>query len=200
MILAYIDEHKDRCGVEPICRLLSQHGVTIAYYARRAQPATSAEIENAYAANTLIDLHRDNRGVHGARKCWHALRRAGHHLGRDLGRDQVARLMRMAGIDGIRRGKHRTVTTQRDEKAPRHYGLVYADFPGAGLVQSIVHTNPTVSPATRIVDRNSDGRSDLSVWRPSDGTWYVISSTVKDADTSPAQVRQWGTRGDIAFH
>ncbi|GLY33887.1 hypothetical protein Kisp02_72520 [Kineosporia sp. NBRC 101731] len=36
----------------------------------------------------------------------------------------MARLMRMAGIDGIRRGKHQTVTTQRDEKAPRHPDLV----------------------------------------------------------------------------
>ncbi len=28
--------------------------------------------------------------------------------------------MRLIGIDGVRRGKHRTVTTESDPKAPRH--------------------------------------------------------------------------------
>lgn len=121
--MASIDEDKHRFGVEPICRLLSQHGVTIAPStddARRAQPATTAELQDAYAAYALIDLHRDNRSVYGARTCWHALRRARRHLGRD----QVARLMPIAGIDGISRGKHHTSITQRDEKAPRHPDLV----------------------------------------------------------------------------
>jgi hypothetical protein len=35
------------------------------------------------------------------RKLWHAARRAGH----DWGLDQVGRLMRLAGIDGVRRGR-----------------------------------------------------------------------------------------------
>lgn len=37
MIVAYIDTHRDRFGVEPICTVLSEHGCTIApstYYAR----------------------------------------------------------------------------------------------------------------------------------------------------------------------
>ena len=51
---------------------------------------------------------------------WHAARRAGLALGRD----QVGRLMRMAGVQGVRRGAHRTVTTTRDERAPRHPDLV----------------------------------------------------------------------------
>ena len=41
-----------------------------------------------------------------------------------LGRDQVGRLMRIAGIPGVRRGIHHTVTTTRDEHAPRHPDLV----------------------------------------------------------------------------
>jgi putative transposase len=41
-----------------------------------------------------------------------------------LGRDQVGRLMRIAGVQGVRRGAHRTVTTTRDERAPRHPDLV----------------------------------------------------------------------------
>jgi putative transposase len=63
-------------------------------------------MDDAYLANQLRSLGQDNWGVYGARKLWHAARRAGH----DLGRDQVARLMRLAGIAGTVRGRHRTVT------------------------------------------------------------------------------------------
>jgi hypothetical protein len=48
---------------------------------------------------------------------WHAARRAGLRIGRD----QVGRLMRIAGIQGVRRGQHRTTTTTRDERAARHW-------------------------------------------------------------------------------
>ena len=51
---------------------------------------------------------------------WHAARRAGLCVGRD----QVGRLMRIAGIQGVRRGAHRTVTTVRDDRALRHPALV----------------------------------------------------------------------------
>jgi len=54
------------------------------------------------------------------RKRWHAARRAGH----DWGRNQVGRLMDLAGIDGVRRGRHSTVTTTRGASAPRHPDLV----------------------------------------------------------------------------
>jgi len=54
------------------------------------------------------------------RKMWRAARRAGLALGRD----QVGRLMRIAGVQGVRRGAYRTTTTTRDERAPRHPDLV----------------------------------------------------------------------------
>ena len=65
-------------------------------------------------------MWRENWGVYGARKLWKAARRAGL----DVGRDQVARLMRIAGIRGVIRGRHTTVTTRRDQAAPRHPDLV----------------------------------------------------------------------------
>ena len=51
-------------------------------------------------------LWQDNYRVYGAHKLWKAARRAGH----DIGRDQVARLMRQAGIEGVR----------RDQEGPDH--------------------------------------------------------------------------------
>jgi len=118
-----MDSHRGRFGVEPICAVLAEAGIQVApstYYARSKAPLTDAELDDAYLANQLRSLWHDNWGVYGARKLWHAARRAGH----DIGRDQVARLMRLAGIAGTIRGKHRTVTTRRDQTAPRHPDLV----------------------------------------------------------------------------
>ena len=94
MIVAYIDAHRGRFGVEPICRVLSEHGVQIApstYYAALKCPVSPAELADAYLADAVVSLFRANRSVHGVRKCWQEMRRAGHRLGRD----QVARLMRI---------------------------------------------------------------------------------------------------------
>ena len=57
--------------------------------------------------------------VYGARKIWKAAQRAGY----DIGRDQVARLMRSAGIEGVRRTK-RVRGTRPEAGAPRHPDLV----------------------------------------------------------------------------
>jgi putative transposase len=123
VIVAYIDAHKDRFGVDPICRVLTEHGMAIApstYYAHKTAPVTAAELADAYAANAVLDCWTANRGVYGERKLWHALRREGH----DFGRDQVARLMRIVGISGVIRGQHRTRTIRRDAAAARHPDLV----------------------------------------------------------------------------
>jgi transposase InsO family protein len=103
--------------------VLSEHGVTIApqtYYRWLTCPIRSTELEEAYLVNQIVDIYRRNKCVYGVRKMWHAARRAGL----PLGRDQAGRLMRIAGIQGVRRGAHRTVTTTRDERAPRHPDLV----------------------------------------------------------------------------
>lgn len=123
MIVDYIDAHKDRFGVDPIARVLTEHGMAIApstYYAARAQRVCAADLDDAYAVNALVDCFRANRSVYGVRKLWHAMRRGGH----DLGRDQVGRLMAIAGITGAIRGSHRTVTTSRDDSAARHPDLI----------------------------------------------------------------------------
>ncbi|WP_443189693.1 IS3 family transposase [Nocardioides sp. JS614] len=103
--------------------MLSEHGVSIApstYCERHRRPVTAAELEEAYLVNALVTLHAENWGVYGARRLHKAARRAGI----DVGRDQVARLMRIAGIAGAVRGRHRTTTTRRDTTALRHPDLV----------------------------------------------------------------------------
>ena len=123
MIVDYIDSQRSVHGVEPVCAVLAEAGLRIApstYYARKQTPVSDAVLEEAYLVNALVTLWEENWGVYGARKLWHAARRAGL----DVGRDQVARLMSIGGIRGAVRGRHRTRTTVRDEKAPRHPDLV----------------------------------------------------------------------------
>ena len=112
MICAYIDQYRHQFGVEPICRVLTEHDIQIApssYYAHRRQPVTDALRAEAVLVNVVIDLHRKNRDVYGIRKMWHAMTQAGHQVGRD----QVARLMAIAGVQGVSRGQHTTTTTRR---------------------------------------------------------------------------------------
>ena len=117
MMIAYIDEYKDRFGVEPICRTLraSLEGGFITsrgYRAAKSRPASARSIRDRILAEELREIHAHNFGVYGIRKMWHAARRAGW----DIGRDQVARLMKIAGIAGVCRG--RTAITTRPAQLP----------------------------------------------------------------------------------
>jgi putative transposase len=93
------------------------------YYANKARPPSARARRDAVIGPALRQLWEDNYRVYGARKLWKAARRAGH----DVGRDQVARHMRAAGIAGARRGK-RVRTTKPDPAAARHPDLVGRDF------------------------------------------------------------------------
>jgi IS30 family transposase len=103
--------------------VLSEHDLPIApstYHAHKAQPVSDADLADAWMANTMLDVWRANRSLYGSDKLWTVMQKAGHHVGRD----QVARLMKILGIEGVTRGKHRTVTTRRDPVGVRHPDLV----------------------------------------------------------------------------
>jgi hypothetical protein len=79
--------------------VLSEHDMKIApqtYYRWLVCPVRPAELEEAYLVNAIVDIYRRNKCVYGVRKMWHAARRAGLRVGRD----QVGRLMRIAGRAG----------------------------------------------------------------------------------------------------
>jgi putative transposase len=93
------------------------------YYDAKNRPTSARARRDAELRPALVQLWEDNYRVYGARKLWKAARRAGH----DVGRDQVARHMRAAGIVGVRRGK-RVRTTKPDLTAGRHPDLVQRKF------------------------------------------------------------------------
>ena len=104
MIVAFIDAYKLVFGVEPICRVLRDHNVPIApstYYAFKKRSPSARAVSDERLVPVVKAVHEDNFGVYGARKMWHALKRKGEQIGRD----QVARLMRAAGVRGVSRRK-----------------------------------------------------------------------------------------------
>jgi putative transposase len=93
------------------------------FYDAKTRPLSARARRDAVLVPVLRQLWEDNYCVYGARKLWKTARRAGH----DVGRDQVARLMRLCGMQGVRRGK-RVRTTKPDPVAARHPDLVGRRF------------------------------------------------------------------------
>ena len=119
--MAFVDEHRDEFGVEPICNELPMAPST--YYDYKRQPLSARAIRDAMMMTILMAIWVTNRKVYGAHKLWKAAKRAGH----EIGRDQTARLMRTMGIRGVSR-RRRVFTTRRDPDATRAEDLVDRDF------------------------------------------------------------------------
>lgn len=128
-MIRFIDDHKDRFGVEPICRVLRVHGVQVApsgYYAFKSRPPSRRTLSDAAIWERIEALQADKtkgNGVAGYRKMWHLLKRDGVQVPRCT----VARLMRVHGMQGVVRGK-KFVTTRPDASASRPPDLVGRDF------------------------------------------------------------------------
>jgi putative transposase len=154
VIVAFIDEHRDELGVESICTAL-QIAPSTYYAAKRRESEPSARARrDAAMIQVLMVLWVANRKVYGAHKLWKAARRAGH----DIGRDQVARLMRAMEIQGVSRQRRKVFTTRADPDAVRAPDLVdrnfTADRPDALWVTDItyVHTRSGMAYVCFIVD------------------------------------------------
>ena len=121
MIVEFIDRNRAEFGVEPVCAALQAAPST--YWSAKRRPPSARALRDAAMMPVLLALWQANYSVYGARKLWVAARRVGH----DIGRDQVARLMKMLDIRGVRREK-RVRTTVADPEAARPPDLVDRDF------------------------------------------------------------------------
>jgi putative transposase len=110
-----------RWGVEPICEQLQVAPST--YYDATTRPPSARAVRDTELRPRLRALWERNYSVYGRRKLTKAARKSGL----DLGRDQVARLMRAEGIRGASRAKKR-YTTHADPAAVRAPDLVKRDF------------------------------------------------------------------------
>lgn len=124
VIVAFVDDNRDELGVEPICAAL-QIAPSTYYAAKKRELAPSARAaRDAVMMQVLMVLWVANRKVYGAHKLWIAARNAGH----DIGRDQVARLMRAMAIEGVSRQRRKVFTTRANPDATRAPDLVNRNF------------------------------------------------------------------------
>ena len=118
----YIDEHRGRFGVEPICRTLEVSAS--AYYQRATGARSDRVISDERLLERIREIHAANYYAYGYRRTWKALLRAGE----DVGRDRLKRLMRREGIQGAKRRGKPWRTTIADPSATRSPDLVNRDF------------------------------------------------------------------------
>jgi transposase InsO family protein len=126
-MMCFINDHREKFGVEPICEVLPIAPST--YYELKARE----RCPERRPARTLRDdglrdhvrrVWRENREVYGPRKVWKQLKRENHVVARCT----VERLMRQLGLQGVVRGRRFKTTTIPDTVALRPPDLVTRQF------------------------------------------------------------------------
>lgn len=129
-MIRFVDEHKDRFGVEPVIAVLRGTDAGFlsvsGFYAAKRRPPSARSRADAVLGERIGQVHEANYSVYGVRKMHAALRRDGI----EVGRDRVGRLMRQLGLHGARRGRFKR-TTIADSAAARPADLVNRAFTAA---------------------------------------------------------------------
>ena len=115
-MIAFIDDHREAYGVEPICKVLPI--ASSSYRERVAQRRDPARLSGQAQRDLQLKpeiarVFAENFAVYGVRKVWRQLRREGFAVARCT----VERLMREMGLRGVIRGKP-VRTTVSDKAAP----------------------------------------------------------------------------------
>ena len=126
MMVGYVDAHKGRFGVEPICAVLPIAPST--YYEHKAcqrdpERLAARRRRDMQLKPEIQQVWSENFRVYGARKVWLQLNRESVRVARCT----VARLMRELSLRGVRRGR-RWRTTVPDEALGRPADLVKRAF------------------------------------------------------------------------
>ncbi|WP_461640620.1 IS3 family transposase [Leucobacter sp. BZR 635] len=112
-MIRFIDEYRDRFGVEFLCRTLraAVRGFLTSrgYRAAKKRLPSPRQLRDEILVPEIKRLHHQHYGVYGRRKMHALLRREGW----EVGRDACERLMKLAGVRGMRRSR-RAFTTKSD--------------------------------------------------------------------------------------
>jgi putative transposase len=122
----YVDEHRGRFGVEPICEVLGMSAS--AYYERRTGRRSERSLKDEQLLKLIKEIHAANYYAYGYRRMWKALHRAGEPAARCT----VQRLMTAHGIQGAKRRGKPWRTTRPDPLTKRRADLVQRDFSAQG--------------------------------------------------------------------
>ena len=123
--MSFIDAHRARWGIEPICRVLQFAPAT--YYAARTRSPSARSVRDDGLKAVIRRIWNEHLRVYGADKVWAQMKREGIQVARCT----VERLMRALGLRGVVRGKTSIRTTFGDETGSRPADLVERQFRAA---------------------------------------------------------------------
>ena len=66
--MSFINQHRERFGVEPICQTLEVAPST--YYAALSRPPSARRVRDQELKAAVTRVHRDNFDVYGVEKVW----------------------------------------------------------------------------------------------------------------------------------
>ena len=161
-MVSFIDEHRGKYGVEPICTQLPI--APSVYYEQKARETKPERVPQRVCRDIEMSgeirrVYEENFQVYGAEKVW-------LQLGREdirVARCTVERLMRSLGLQGVRRGKWCRTTiadtdakrpadlVQRQFKATRPNQLWVADFTFVATWAGFVYTAFVIDVFSRCV-------------------------------------------------
>ena len=127
-MIQFIDKHRDLFSIEFMCKTLNTHRAggfitSRGYRQSKARGLSSRRLRDIALVEHIRKIHAENYGVCGVRKMWHTLRRQGI----DIGREQTARLMRLAGVAGKPKGRA-PITTRKPKGPDNRPDMVNRDF------------------------------------------------------------------------
>ena len=126
---AYIDQHRDAYGVEPICKVLPIAQSTFYAHAaisRDPDLASDRAKRDAVLVPEIKRVWEENNEVYGIRKVWHQLQREKFTIARCT----VARLMKRLDIHGVIRGKVKKTTHLSETGAPKLNSILNRNLTG----------------------------------------------------------------------
>ncbi len=123
LVCEFIAAKKTTYGVRRLCRVFGISPTTFYAWAKRTGGPTEAELQEAYAIHAARTAWIEHRRVYGARRLTAEVRDRGH----TWNRKRVARLMRLAGIEGAHRrrrgkyGRRANSTATAPDRVERHF-------------------------------------------------------------------------------
>jgi len=136
-----VKAHQAEFPIQRMCGLLGVS--TSGYYAWLKRPVSDRAVQNKSLTHLIRQIHTTSRGTYGAPRVYQELL----DQGVAIGYNRVARLMRLAGLQGVSR-RRSVRTTRQDAKATSPSDLVNRDFsaqaPNQLWLADITHI-PTLS-------------------------------------------------------
>lgn len=126
-MIRYIDNHRERFGIEPICKVLPIAPSTY-YEHKKLQRDPDRRSDRAKRDDRLEPeikrVWKENFEVYGAKKVWRQMKREGF----DVARCKVERLMKRLGLEGVTRSLKKHWPTLPDDSLDRPADLVNRAF------------------------------------------------------------------------